>query len=99
MVIARQAPQTCPPMIPFCSRFDSVLFTPKMPAISGSFNFSRSPKIVLPLSSMCTLRVYLNPSGASPRLTVVRKGAPGPMRIGPSRRAIKVTWLTITARA
>jgi hypothetical protein len=42
MVIARQAPQTCPPMIPFCSRFDSVLFTPKMPAISGRFNFSRS---------------------------------------------------------
>jgi hypothetical protein len=27
MVIARQAPQICP--IPFCSRFDSVLFTPK----------------------------------------------------------------------
>jgi hypothetical protein len=31
-------------MIPFCSRFDSVLFTPKMPAIAGCFNFSRSPK-------------------------------------------------------
>jgi hypothetical protein len=31
MVIARQTPQICPPMIPFCSRFDSVLFTPKMP--------------------------------------------------------------------
>jgi tetratricopeptide (TPR) repeat protein len=43
MVIARQAPQICPPMIPFCSRFDSVLFTPKMPAIAGRFNFSRSP--------------------------------------------------------
>jgi hypothetical protein len=33
MVIARQAPQICPPMIPFCSRFDSVLFTPKTPAL------------------------------------------------------------------
>jgi hypothetical protein len=44
MVIARQAPQICPPMIPFCSRFDSVLFTPKMPSIAGCFNFSRSPQ-------------------------------------------------------
>jgi len=43
MVIARQAPQTYPPMIPFCSRFDSVLFTPKMTPIAGCFNFSRSP--------------------------------------------------------
>jgi hypothetical protein len=43
MVIARGAPQICPPMIPFCSRFDSVLFTPMMPAIAGRFNFSRSP--------------------------------------------------------
>jgi hypothetical protein len=43
MVIARQTPQICLPMIPFCSRFDSVLFTPKMPAIAGRFNFSRSP--------------------------------------------------------
>jgi hypothetical protein len=43
MVITGQAPQICPPMIPFCSRFDSVLFTPKMPAIAGCFNFSRSP--------------------------------------------------------
>jgi hypothetical protein len=47
MVIAGQAPQICPPTIPFCSRFDSVLFTPKMPAIAGRFNFSRSPLLAL----------------------------------------------------
>jgi hypothetical protein len=45
MVIARQELQICPPMIPFCSRFDSVLFTPKMPAFAGRFNFSRSPQV------------------------------------------------------
>jgi hypothetical protein len=44
MVIARRAPQICPPLIPFCSRFDSVLFTPKMPAIAGRFNFPRPPR-------------------------------------------------------
>jgi hypothetical protein len=31
-------------MIPLCSRFDSVLFTPKMPAIACHGNYSRSPK-------------------------------------------------------
>jgi hypothetical protein len=31
-------------MIPLCSRFDSVLFTPKMSAIASYSNFSRSPK-------------------------------------------------------
>jgi hypothetical protein len=30
-------------MIPLCSRFDSVLFTPKMSAIASYSNFSRSP--------------------------------------------------------
>jgi hypothetical protein len=45
MVIVWQAPQIYPPMIPFCSRFDSVLFTPKMPTIAGCFNFSRSPNL------------------------------------------------------
>jgi hypothetical protein len=45
MVNGRQATQICPPMIPFCSRFDSVLFSPKMPAIAGCFNFSRSPNL------------------------------------------------------
>jgi hypothetical protein len=30
-------------MIPLCSRFDSVLFTPKMSAIASYGNFSRSP--------------------------------------------------------
>jgi hypothetical protein len=39
MVIARRAPQIWAPLIPFCSRFDSVLFTPKMQAIAGRFNF------------------------------------------------------------
>src|ERR1017187_5777833 len=31
-------------MIPLCSRFDSVLFTPKMSAIASYGDFSRSPK-------------------------------------------------------
>jgi hypothetical protein len=51
MVKGRQATQICPPMIPFCSRFNSVLFSPKMPAIAGCFNFSRSPIVVPPLSA------------------------------------------------
>jgi hypothetical protein len=36
-----------PRMIPLCSRFDSVLFTPKMSAIVSYGNFSRSPSIFL----------------------------------------------------
>jgi hypothetical protein len=32
-------------MIPLCSRFDSVLFTPKMSAIASYSNFSRSPYV------------------------------------------------------
>jgi hypothetical protein len=32
-------------MIRLCSRFDSVLFTPKMPAIPSYGNYSRSPKV------------------------------------------------------
>jgi hypothetical protein len=32
-------------MIPLCSRFDSVLFTPKMSAIASYGNFSRSPNV------------------------------------------------------
>src|SRR5450759_588269 len=39
----RQAPRIYPPMIPLCSRFDSVLFTPKMFAIASYGNYSRSP--------------------------------------------------------
>src|ERR1022692_2166618 len=31
-------------MIPFCSRFDSVLFTPKTSAIASYGNYSRSPR-------------------------------------------------------
>jgi hypothetical protein len=34
-------------MIPLCSRFDSVLFTPKMSAIASYGNYSRSPKATL----------------------------------------------------
>jgi hypothetical protein len=40
----RQAPRVYPRMIPLCSRFDSVLFTPKMSAIASYGNYSRSPK-------------------------------------------------------
>ena len=39
----RQAPRVYPRVIPHCSRFDSVLFTPKMFAIASYGNFSRSP--------------------------------------------------------
>jgi hypothetical protein len=39
----RQAPRVYPRMIPLCSRFDSVLFTPKMSAIVSYGNFSRFP--------------------------------------------------------
>jgi hypothetical protein len=39
----RQAPRIYPPMIRLCSRFDSVLFTPKMSAIPSYRNYSRSP--------------------------------------------------------
>ena len=43
IVTARQVPRICPRMIPLRSRFDSALFTPKMLAIAGYSNFSRSP--------------------------------------------------------
>jgi hypothetical protein len=39
----RQAPRIYPRMIPLCSRFDSMLFTPKMSAIASYGNYSRSP--------------------------------------------------------
>src|SRR5450756_2149404 len=39
----RQAPRICPRMIPLCSRFDSVLFTPKMFRIASYGDYSRSP--------------------------------------------------------
>jgi 2-aminobenzoate-CoA ligase len=39
----RQAPRIYPRMIRLCSRFDSVLFTPKMSAIPSYGNYSRSP--------------------------------------------------------
>jgi proline iminopeptidase len=65
MVIARQEPQICPPMIPFCSRSDSVLFTPKMPATAGCFNFSRSPIDDPPISEPHRIywAEYGNPTG------------------------------------
>jgi hypothetical protein len=40
----RQAPRICPRMIPLCSRFDSVLFTPKMFRIASYGDYSRSPQ-------------------------------------------------------
>ena len=43
IALDRQAPRIYPRMIPLCSRFDSVLFTPKMSAIASYSNFSRSP--------------------------------------------------------
>jgi hypothetical protein len=39
----RQAHRLYPGMIPLCSRFDSMLFTPKRSAIASYSNFSRSP--------------------------------------------------------
>jgi hypothetical protein len=39
----RQAPRFYPRMIRLCSRFDSVLFTPKVSEISSYGNYSRSP--------------------------------------------------------
>ena len=42
----RQAPRIYPRMIRLCSRFGSVLFTPKMPAIPSYGNYSRSPVVV-----------------------------------------------------
>src|ERR1035437_5720382 len=41
----RQAPRICPRMIPLCSRFDSVLFTPKMFRIASYGDYSRSPLV------------------------------------------------------
>jgi hypothetical protein len=43
IALDRQAPRIYPRMIPLCSRFDSVLFTPKMSSIASYSNFSRSP--------------------------------------------------------
>src|SRR5450755_4355957 len=42
----RQAPRVYPRMIPLCSRFDSVLFTPTMSAIASYGNFSRSTVLI-----------------------------------------------------
>jgi hypothetical protein len=42
----RQAPRIYPRMIRLCSRFDSVLFTPKMSAIPSYGNYSRSPLVI-----------------------------------------------------
>src|ERR1019366_6422729 len=42
----RQAPRFYPRMIRLCSRFDSVLFTPKVSEISSYGNYSRSPLVI-----------------------------------------------------
>jgi hypothetical protein len=59
-------------MIRLCSRFDSVLFTPKMSAIPSYGNYSRSPK------AYCgVLKTYLTAvSGGAARK--VRRGDPLP---------------------
>jgi hypothetical protein len=44
-------PQICPPLIPSCSRFDSVLFTPKMPAISAA-SILRGPLMLKEIGHM-----------------------------------------------
>ena len=41
----RQAPRIYPRMIRLCSRFDSVLFTPKISEIPSYGNYSRSPLV------------------------------------------------------
>jgi hypothetical protein len=41
-----QAPRIYPRMILLCSRFDSVLFTPKRSAIATCGNYSRSPIVL-----------------------------------------------------
>ena len=43
----RQAPRIYPRMIPLCSRFDSVLLTPKTSAIASYGNYSRSPMVMI----------------------------------------------------
>src|ERR1019366_9381385 len=53
-------------MIPLCSRFDSVLFTPKMSAIASCSNFSRSP---------CVLRLDEMPSSDASGDWMRRMGA------------------------
>src|SRR5450759_4835299 len=43
----RQAPRIYLRMIPLCSRFDSMLLTPKMSAIASYGNYSRSPLVII----------------------------------------------------
>src|SRR5450759_145548 len=53
----RQAPRIYSRMIPLCSRFDSVLFTPKTSAIASYGNYSRSPCDARPSGdAFCTCR-------------------------------------------
>ena len=44
-------------MIPLCSRFDSVLFTSKRPAIASYSNFSRS-QVTLPPDDYASLQPF-----------------------------------------
>src|ERR1035437_6273808 len=48
----RQVPRICPRMIPLCSRFDSVLFTPKMFRIASYGDYSRSPLVLNGLAEL-----------------------------------------------
>jgi Raf kinase inhibitor-like YbhB/YbcL family protein len=54
----RQAPRIYPRMIRLCSRFDSVLFTPKMSAIPSYGNYSRSPTLLFLSPQTSTRRSY-----------------------------------------
>jgi hypothetical protein len=95
MVIARQAPQICPPMIPVCSRFDSVLFTPKMPTIAGCFNLSRSLTLKgVPTLFAAPFQVQVQRSDrrvagcdASAASTLEARGGPG----NPDRRIVGIS--------
>jgi hypothetical protein len=58
-------------MIPLCSRFDSVLFTPKMFRIASYGDYSRSPSLFYPVWDYCI--VYRSRDGR----IVTRKGSLG----------------------
>src|SRR5450759_5734977 len=66
-----------PRMIPLCSRFDSVLFTPKMSAIASYGNYSRSPKVY----------GYAQPSSPRWHRSTAVSGYTGPFRHRGSERA------------
>ena len=67
----RQAPRIYPRMIRLCSRFDSVLFTPKMPAIPSYGNYSSLHKsifrnVLVPADGTTATTVRNGDFGTSP---------------------------------